>query len=92
MSIKSHIVIINQDNLKDDAKKAFIANLFAAMHQFLTTDTPIEIKISSGVKMDKAAEALRSIAEVIDTAANIVNFPKDGDEDEEPWSRPWEEQ
>ena len=74
------MIIISRKSLRDPKrKKKFVASVCKCMHEFLTSDKPIEIELSGGVSLSDAAEALRNIAEILDTAGNITKGDEEAD-------------
>jgi hypothetical protein len=75
------MILITKNSLRDPRrKKQFVAGVCQSMHEFLTSDVPISIEMKAGVSLSDAAEALRSISEMLDTAGSVTK----GDEDFDP--------
>jgi hypothetical protein len=80
-----HVIRIGKSSLQNSgSKKAFVAQLCAAMHSYLSENKPMKIVIEGDAPMKAVADALRNIAEMIDTAGSVVKSSDDDDDDEDP--------
>ena len=87
------MIIITRNSLRvQRRKKKFVAGVCQSMHEFLSDDKPITIEIRGGVSLSDAAEALRNISEILDSAGSITkseeeedsaDYWKNSDEDED---------
>ena len=77
-------IIVTRKSLREyNAKKRFVANVCHAVNLFLVKNEPISIELRDGVTLSDAADALRNVAEILDTAGSVTR--EDEERDDADW-------
>lgn len=77
-------ITVTRKSLREyHAKKRFVAGVCHAINLFLTKRESISIKLEDGVTLSDAAEALRNIAEILDSAGSVTR--EDEERDDADW-------
>ena len=75
------MIILRKNSLRNvSSKKKFVAEVCRSMTEFLAEDKAISIEIRPGVRLKDAGDALRNLAEMLDTAGSVTA----SDEEEDP--------
>ncbi|MHA1839907.1 MAG: hypothetical protein ACTSYO_08155 [Candidatus Ranarchaeia archaeon] len=77
------------------AKKKLAAATFEAVGKLLTDNSEITIQVDGKIKMSELAEALRSISEIVEAGASVLNsaeedpmYDADPDDPADFWKKP----
>lgn len=80
------MIILHKNTMRQhSAKKKFVAEVCRSMTEFLAENKPIQIEIGAGVNLKEAGDALRNLAEMLDTAGSVAHSDDEEEQDPADW-------
>jgi hypothetical protein len=74
------MIILRKNTLRNvQSKKKFVAEVCRSMTAFLAENKSIEVQIRPGVSLRDAGDALRNLAEMLDTAGSVTSNGEEED-------------